>query len=400
MMRVHRLPLLTTATLRFTTRLGMDLLLQFRLRELGAPLFVVSLLSSVRGGISTFMSPFWGSISDKRGKRKAIILLSAFGSAGFTPLYLVATHPWQVLLVTAAVAFFASGFNPVAMALSTEYSSKNSSHARELSLLNSSNSLGMLLSRFLVGLLLLYLTVKSAMGVLVILTGLSVLPAFFVRDVVKRERNASEKSGALKSFQYAVRMMGKNGLWALYVSSFLRQFGTSGTLSLAAIYLTEQIGLSKSAVGFMSAINPMLQIPSHLLFARIIEKTRSKLVAALGMLLSAGVALLFLVGNSPLEIGLAYALLGVAFGAFINGAGVFITKVTDSQERAQALGLLNSFRQIGFMTGPVVAGALATISYDLLFSVMIMVMLAGGTLTAAFARESELVQKKKDHSGS
>lgn len=385
---MERLPLLITATLQFTTRLGMNLLLQFRLRELGAPLFVVSILSSVRGGTSTLMSPIWGSISDKTGRRKFILMVSALGTAAFTFLYLFAYNPWQLLFIAAAVAVFSSGFNPVAMALSTEYTSKNSSHVRELSLLNSSNSLGMLLSRIIVGSLLAYFAVKSAIGIFVALTILAIIPVFFIKESSEKIVEAKKaKKSIWGNFKDVKNMMKRNGLWAIYVSSFLRQFGTSGTLSLAAIYLTEELGMSKSAVGFIAAINPLFQIPSHLLFAKVIEKTRAKLVAVIGMMLSAGVAFFFLIGKTPLEIGMAYACLGIAFGAFINGASVFIAEATVINERARALGLLNSFRQIGFMVGPVVAGILATVSYKLLFSFMIGITIAGGLLTALFAKE-------------
>ena len=396
-MGINRLPLLITATLQFTTRFGMNFLLQFRLRELNAPLFIVGLLLSIRGGISVLMSPLWGSASDRKGKRKVVILVSVLGSAVSMPLYLFSSQIWQVISVASLVAFFSSGFNPVAMALSSEYSSKESSQARELSLLNSSNSLGMLLSRLLIGISLIHLTVRSAMNFFIFLAIFSVIPAFFVREVPESIPSSATRMDEKNSkvLEEITKMMGRKGLWAIYLSSFLRQFGTSGTLSLSAIYLAEKMGMDKSTIGFISAMNPAFQIPAHMIFAKIIERTNPKLVAIVGMLLSSGVAFIFLIGKSTVEIGMAYILLGIAFGAFINGVAVLITRMTTARERAQALGLLNSSRQIGFMMGPMVSGILATISYNLLFLTMALVMLMGSAVMMIFSAGSDAILKKR-----
>ncbi len=280
--KIKRLPLLIAATLQFTSRLGMGLLLQFRMRELGAPLFLVSLVSSIRGGTSSLMSPVWGSMSDKRRKRKLFLILSSAGTALSISLYLVFSSPLNILLVSALVAVFSSGFNPIAMALSTEYSGKKNSQAKELSFLNSSNSLGMLIGRLLVGTLLIYFSVKESMFFLVALTWGAVLPVFFVRE----SENSEETRKRKRKFEDVKSTLNRNGLWAIYLSAFIRQFGISGIMSLAAIYLTEKIGIRKSSVGFISAINPIVQTPSHIFFGRIVDKVGSKFLAASGIALT------------------------------------------------------------------------------------------------------------------
>ncbi len=380
---IRRLPLLIASTLQFAIRLGMGLLLQFRMRELGAPLFLVSLVSSIRGGTSSLMSPVWGSISDKKRKRKIFLILSSIGTAVSISLYLISDSPLSIMLVAALVAVFSSGFNPIAMALSTEYSEKKNSQARELSFLNSSNSLGMLIGRLLVGTLLIYFSVKESMSFLVVLTWIAVLPVFFVKEVGNSEEARKKK----KSFKDIKSALKKNGLWSIYLSAFIRQFGTSGIMSLAAIYLTEKIGIKRSSVGFISAINPIVQTPSHIFFGKIVDKFGSKFLAAFGVALSSVVALIFLFGKSVVDISIAYATLGFAFGAFINGTAMFITKSTERWERASALGFLNTSRQLGFMLGPVVAGVLASVSYNILFLTMALIMMVGAIIVAVFSRE-------------
>ena len=385
MKKIRRLPLLTAATLQFTSRIGMGLLLQFRMRELGAPLFLVSLVSSIRGGTSSLMSPVWGSISDKKRKRKLFLILSSVGTALSISLYLVSSSPLSILFVAALVAVFSSGFNPVAMALSTEYSRKKNSQARELSFLNSSNSLGMLIGRLLVGALLVYFSVKESMFFLVALAWIAVFPVLFVRE--------SEDSGEVRrkkrKLEDVKSTLTKNGLWAVYLSAFIRQFGISGIMSLAAIYLNEKIGIKKSSVGFISAVNPIVQTPSHIFFGRIVDRVGSKFLAASGIALTAVAALIFLFGKSILDVSLAYATLGFAFGAFMNGTAMFITKSTERWQRAGALGFLSTSRQLGAMIGPIVAGVLASFSYNLLFLTMALIMIAGSVILMVFSKEPE-----------
>ncbi len=378
----QRFPLLITATLQFTSRLGMGLLLQFRMRELGAPLFLVSLISSVRGGTSAVMSSVWGSMSDRKKNRKKILIVTSIGAAIFTAFYPFSRSPIGLISIAAAVAVFSSGFNPVAMALSTEYSSRKSSQARELSFLNSSNSLGMLFGRLMVGTLLLFFNVKSSMLFLVTLAWISVIPVFLIKEAARN----SEESGKEKKKKALRSIMARNGLWSVYTAAFMRQFGISGTASLVAIYLTEKLGLEKSTVGFVSAINPVIQTPSHIFFGKVAEKIGPKTLAILGVILSAAVAFTLLIGKSLLDVSIAYGLLGLAFGAFINGTALFVSKSTNRWERAQALGILNSSRQIGFMLGPIVAGILASISYDVLFLTMGVVMMLGAILLTLFSR--------------
>ena len=383
MRRIKRLPLLVAATLQFAIKLGMGLLLQFRMRELGAPLYLVSLVSSISGGTSSVMSPIWGYISDRKRKRKIFLILSSIGTAIAMSLYLVSGSPMRILLVAALVAIFSSGFNPIAMALSTEYSSKKSSHAREISFLNSSNSLGMLIGRLIVGSLLIYLSVKDTMFFLVVLSWIAMVPVFFIRE----SEDSGETKRKKKSFKEVKSTLMKNGLWSIYLSAFLRQFGISGMVSLAAIYMTEKIGIEKFVVSFITAINPTIQIPSHIFFGRLVDRVGSKILAVLGIVLSSVVALIFLFGKSVVDISMAYAILGFGFGAFINGTAVFITKSTERWERASALGFLNTSRQLGFMLGPAVAGVLASVSYNLLFLTMSLIMMGGAIIVAVFSKE-------------
>ncbi|HIP91929.1 MAG TPA: MFS transporter, partial [Thermotoga sp.] len=59
-----------TTMLRSMSLFSIGMLLQFRMRDVGASLFMIGFLSTVRGGISTLFPPFWGYMSDRLMNRK------------------------------------------------------------------------------------------------------------------------------------------------------------------------------------------------------------------------------------------------------------------------------------------------------------------------------------------
>ncbi|MGC9383510.1 MAG: hypothetical protein ACP5D6_02775 [Kosmotogaceae bacterium] len=114
-----RLPLLITALLRFTAVLSFGMLLQLRLRELGASVFIISLLTTVRGGVMTFGSPIWGALADERQYRKTLLIFLIVFPGFLYLLYAFLQVPYHFILLAGAIAFFSSGFRPVVLAVST-----------------------------------------------------------------------------------------------------------------------------------------------------------------------------------------------------------------------------------------------------------------------------------------
>ncbi|MDD2333824.1 MAG: MFS transporter [Mesotoga sp.] len=182
-MHNKRLPLLLTSLLVFFVMFGFGLLLQLKLRELGASLLMVGLLTTVRGAVETFGSPAWGAISDGLKKRKLLMILLVLTPALLYFAYSVIEIPIVFILFSSLIAFFTAGFEPIAMALSTEHSRDSVRNtSRELSILNTANSTGMLTGRIMLSILLIFFTVSQAINWYAFVALIAVIPVLFLNE--------------------------------------------------------------------------------------------------------------------------------------------------------------------------------------------------------------------------
>ncbi|AKI97376.1 MFS transporter [Kosmotoga pacifica] len=388
-----RIPLLMVAVLRFTAVLSFGMLLQLRLRELGISIVVVSALATVRGAFNTLGSPVWGAVSDRINNRRFLLGITLLVPGLLYILYAFVQLPYQFILLGAVIAFFGSAFQPITMSLSTELAEEEnvSSTSKEISLLNAASSMGMFIGRILISVLLLWLSVRSTIFFFSIIALSTVVPVFFMKGINRTVISSEErKKGFIAAFLPFVvdpAPMLKNGIWAIYMGSFMRQFGIAGTTSLIAVYLTEEMGLSKSLAVILTAINPLIQIFSHIYFGRLIGKIKAKTSATFGMFLTSLTALLFAVGNNWIAVAIAYFSLGIAFGAFINGAATFVVTHSPRKRKAEFLGVLRSSRSLGQMLGPLVAGVIASHSYVQMFFTMAVAIMLSGFLVLVFCKE-------------
>ncbi|MCD6550757.1 MFS transporter [Thermotoga sp.] len=361
--------------LRSMGTMSFNLLIQLRMKELGAALFLIGFLSSLRGAVNTFSNLFWGKVSDGLGKRKPFLIASLALASVFYPLYAVEESPLAILMLSAVIAFFNGMYPPAAMALS----SNRKRMSLGFSLYNSSNSLGMLLSRLSIGFLLMFVDLRFAFVFFSIVIATAVIPALMIK-----EERVERK---VKNLHFRKQLL-EGGTWAIYLGSFLRQMGTSGSMSLIAVYLSDTFKYSASTIGFVTAVNPLVQIPSHFLFGRLVEKTSPRAIAVLGIFMSSLTPLLMMIPKNWAPV-VSYIALGMSFGAFINGTSNFLGRKFHYLQRGQALGLLSSARFLGATLGPFLAGMLAEKSYLLMFSTLGIVIATGGFVVLLFTKGGE-----------
>ena len=134
-----------------------------------------------------------------------------------------------------------------------------------------------------------------------------------------------------------------------------------------------------------------MQIFSHIFFGRIIYRIGARKSTLFGIGLTVVSVLCFAFAWDWMLIAAGYFTLGIAFGAFINGAGTMIALGAPPERRAEFLGLLRSSRAVGFMIGPLVAGTIAEISFFAMFVTMGILALIGGIIVVVFTRNSPTV---------
>lgn len=355
------------------------------MRELSIDFFSIGLLSTINSAVGSLATPFWGALSDEAKSRKKVLFIAIAISMCFLPLYIAAKTAGHFFSVAALFTFFSSAFDPIATVIFVE-SSRLSSNV-VLSIMNAVNSFGMGLGRLVISPLL---NVLSVVWVMLILYFVSLGMLYFIKvtAAAPHQRYEVHRTNLQRVFSAisSKSVLKKKNLWAMYLGSFLRQLGIGGTFALIAVYLVEDVGLSKSETILLAASNPFMQIPSHFLAGWMINNVASKYVASFGMFASGLGALLFVPADSKLMVLLAYAVSGFGFGTFINGATDFVAKNVPANRKAEFLGLLTSVRSFGSLFGPLVAGWLANISFRLVFVLMGVIMVVGALITAIYCQ--------------
>ncbi|WP_346310738.1 MFS transporter [Pseudothermotoga sp.] len=365
--------------------LNYDMLLQLRMRELSIDLFSISFLSSVTSAVGSLATPFWGALSDESRSRKKVLFIAILIALAILPGYTVARRAIEFFLVATIFTFFASAFDPIAMAIFVESSAISRSIV--VSVVNAVNSFGMGVGRIVISPLLNLLSVVHVMLVL-FFAALTMLYFIHRAAVMPHHRYEIQRTNLQRVFSAITSksVLKKKNLWAMYLGAFLRQLGIGGTFALIAVYLVEEVGLKKSMTILLASANPLMQVPSHFLAAWMMQKISSKYIAAFGMLTSGFGALLFAPADSALTVLLAYAVSGLGFGAFINGATNFVIENVPVNRRAEFLGLLTSVRSFGSLFGPLLAGWLAAFSFELVFVTMGSIMILGSILTFVYCQ--------------
>ncbi len=387
-----RIPLLITASFSLLVTLTFNMLLQSRFREVGASIFVISLISTVTGGVSTVSGAIWGSISDEHKHRKPLLLLSVTLTAFSFLLFLTTDNQFWLLGFVGVLAMFKQGLQPISMALATEYATGDiKTVSRELAFLNTSYSVGMFVGKIILAYFLVDNNPRAAIVAFCILAWVPVISGIFIREGNKNFQKEKSERFLHRLFPIASDWtpLKKNGLWSVYIGSFLRQFGISGTMSAILIFMTENLALSVSLGVLLSSFNPLLQMFSHLLSGKFISRIGPKLSMTFGILLSSMTPICFFFANGPVLMACGYVCLGLAYGAFINGASTFISLNCPGERKAEFMGMLASVRSFGAMLGPVVCGIIANYSFDMMFISMNAIMILAGLLVLLKAREKK-----------
>lgn len=365
-----RLPLLLTILIRGISFFALLNILQLRMREIGGSLFMVNMLSTINGLTQTIATPIWGAISDNQSRRKYLLIPLIIIPSFFYPFFSIVSIPILLIILRGATSFFQSGFQPITLAMASEKNEKNiNTISKEMSLVNISSSVGMLSSKLLLSVLLIILSIKFSFIFLFFVSILSVIPVFFIKENERKKIKKKNKNWIKNLFPIIEnpKPFKDNGMWAIYISAFIRQMGITGSLASLTIFMNENIGMSTSLAVGITAINPIAQVVSQMFSVILIKKIGDKNCNIWGIIQSGLSLFIFAFANNYFLIILAYSVLGLAYGIYINGTVTYISRNTDKTRRAEMMGLLRSFRSLGVIIGPIFTGIIIQYSYTLMF---------------------------------
>ena len=235
-------------------------ILPFLSPQLGADKIDIAMIIVVYAACAGLFGPFWGRLSDRRG-RKPVIMICLAGAALSYVLLGLATELWMVFAARAFAGVMAGNFG-VASAMMADITSPEN-RARGMGLIGAAFGLGMVLGPLLGGLLAgdsgsftLPCIFAGLMSVLAIIAAAVFLPESLSRE--RREANRVHQNSGDRASTLAILTESRSRLFVFqYV---LHNACVSSSTYLFPLWVADVLGWSAREVGIVFGIQGMIMV--------------------------------------------------------------------------------------------------------------------------------------------
>ncbi|MGL5600884.1 MAG: multidrug efflux MFS transporter, partial [Silvania sp.] len=295
--------------------------------------------------VSAIVSPMWGSLADRKG-RKLMLLRASLGMAVAILLQAFATNVWQLFLLRALMGL-TSGYIPNAMALvASQVPRERSGWA--ISTLSTAQISGVIGGPLMGGFLADHVGLRAVFFITAFLLMVSFLVTFFLI-----------KEGARPSVSKAQRLSGKAvfaslpypGLViSLFVTTMVIQLCNGSVGPILALFI-QSMTPESSNVAFLSGMIAAVPGVSALMSAPRLGKLGDRIGTGRILMATLVVAVVLFFAMSfvttPFQLGVLRFLLGFADGAMLPAVQTLLIKYSSDQVTGRIFGYNQSFMYLG-----------------------------------------------------
>ncbi len=314
--------------------------------------------------ITAIVSPIWGSLADKKG-RKIMLLRASAGTALSMFLMGLATNVWMLIGFRALQGLFA-GFISNAQALVASQTPRQYS-GRALGTLVTGSTSGMLMGPIIGGFLAAAFGIRNTFFITAALLLLAcLLSAVFVEEYfVPIERKGAKRESLLKQFKNPKLII------VLLCSTLIVQLGNASISPIISLYVRELMhytGPITVVAGIIAALPGISNILTAPRLGKYGDTHGSGKVLIAGYLFA--VLVYFPQGfvGSIVGLGILRFLVGVSDGALFPTIQTLLTKNSPVSATSAIFSWNQSFQALGNMFGAFLGGALAgAFDYNVVF---------------------------------
>lgn len=369
--------------------------------ELGATADNVSLWSGVTYAItfaiSAFVSPIWGKLSDKMGKKPMIIRASFLLAITYFLGGIVRT-PFELFLVRAFQGI-ASGLWPACLVMMSACVPKNKIGI-SMGLMQSANICGGIIGPLLGGILATVFGMRNSFYVgAVALSLITVTTILFIKEppvAPEKEINKAQNTS------YLTFIKDKNIL-ILLLCVCMTNLVILQIQPIVSLYVQQLSHNSDKAVlltGFIMSLGGIAGALASPLWGKTGQKVGFYKTITLAFI-SAGLLMsLQGVPNSLVLFGLMQFLCGLGFSGIFPSANSILVLLTPPSSRGMGFGSLFSAQMIGGALGPVIGGVIVSfMSFNTVYIISGSILFVIGIYLKFFAPESfkQKASLTKDH---
>ncbi|MDF2960860.1 MAG: tetracycline resistance efflux pump [Paenibacillus sp.] len=336
----------------------------------GASSFHLGMLLSVYSLASFLMSPVWGSISDRIGRRPLIML----GALGFSVSFFLFGIAGESLLLMYVSRILGGLFSGAATACAVAYVADittEDNRTKGMGLVGMSIGLGFIFGPAVGGILSqwgyqvpFFTAAALALGTFVF--ALIMLPESLSEE--KRRGQKQEKPSRWSAFVGSVKY--------LYVLSFFVSFTLAGLEATLLLFEKDKIGATSLELGIMFAVSGIVgALIQGGVVRRFIKKGDEARVIGIGLVLSA-IGFILILFSSSLFTASVYLSVFAAGNALIRPCVTSLITQKTKAGQGVASGLSSSMDSLGRIAGPLLGAGIYQYSQQLPFYIGAVLSLA------------------------
>ncbi|OKB68427.1 multidrug transporter subunit MdtG [Serratia marcescens] len=323
--------------------------------------------------VSAVVSPLWGSLADRKG-RKLMLLRASLGMAIVIALQGLATNVWQLFALRALMGL-TSGYIPNAMALVASQAPRDKS-GWALGTLSTGQISGVIAGPLLGGLMADHLGLRVVFFVTAGLMFVSFLVTLFLikerRITVKKADQLSGKA-VFRTLPYPALIV------TLFVCTLMIQLANSSISPILTLFIRELSGdVSNIAFvsGMIAAVPGIAALISAPRLGRLGDRIGTARILIAALLFTTGLFAVMAWVNTPLQLGILRFLLGFADGALMPAVQALLLKYSSDQVTGRIFGYNQSFMYLGNVVGPLLgSGISALMGFRWVFAVTAVLVL-------------------------
>lgn len=310
--------------------------------------------------VSAVVSPMWGSLADRKG-RKLMLLRASLGMAIAILLQAFATNVWQ-LFILRAIMGLTSGYIPNAMALvASQVPRERSGWA--LSTLSTAQITGVIGGPLLGGFLADHVGLRMVFFITAFLLLVSfMVTLFLIKEGPRPQLNKGEKlsgKAVFASLPYPGLVI------SLFVTTMVIQL-CNGSISPILTLFIQSMSPDTGNIAFLSGMIAAVPGFSALMSAPRLGKLGDRIGTAriLVATLIFAVVLFFAMSfvTTPLQLGILRFILGFADGAMLPAVQTLLLKYISERVTGRIFGYNQSFMYLGNVIGPLIGASVSAIA--------------------------------------
>jgi DHA1 family multidrug resistance protein-like MFS transporter len=326
----------------------------FFIERMGAGGSAFGLLVAIAAFTELIFGPFWGSLSDRTG-RKPILVIGMLGFGLSMLLFGLSTQLWMLFVFRALSGVLSSATISPAMAYIGD-STPERERAGGMGALGAAAGLGLILGPALGGLL----AGDSLARPFFLAAGLSVVAALLLVLLLPESLPRASRKPAGRVGLINLRELGqalRSPIGVLLLLAFLATVGTTNFESIFSLYAVDVLHYGPEQVGIILTVVGIVALIGRGLLTGIVTRRWGEPVVIQGAMLAGALTFVLLLFADSFPAVLFTAGLFVLITAFLRPAIHSLTSRRATVGQGAAMGLSSAFVSLGRIVGPIWAGA-------------------------------------------